>query len=65
MADAVETREITENDNALANERAGVAIQPGDTCPLCQQGRMQLIKTYERHWAAWELSVAVPDLDTS
>jgi hypothetical protein len=43
----------------------GVRIEPGDACPACHQGRMQLIKTYYRHRAAWDLSVAVPELDTS
>jgi len=26
---------------------------------------MQLVKTYDRHRVAWDLSVAVPELDTS
>ena len=65
MADAVVTSDIAENDTTLAPERAGVAIQPGDTCPVCHQGRMQLIKAYYRHRAAWDPSVAVPSLDTS
>jgi hypothetical protein len=57
--------EMADNDNTLATERAGVTIQPGDTCPVCHQGRMQLIKAYYRHRAAWDPSVAVPHLDTS
>ena len=53
MADAVGMSDIAENDTTLAPERADVAIQPGDTCPVCHQGRMQLIKAYYRHRAAW------------
>jgi len=52
-------------DNASADERAGVSIQPGDTCPVCHQGHMQLVKTSYRHRAAWDMSIAVPALDTS
>jgi hypothetical protein len=40
-------------------------IEPGDACPVCHQGRMQLVETYHRHQAAGDLSVAVPVLDTS
>jgi hypothetical protein len=39
--------------------------EPGSVCPLCQQGRMQLVETYHRHRAAWDLSVAPPAPDTS
>jgi hypothetical protein len=65
VADVATASEMADNDNTLATERAGVAIQPGDTCPVCHQGRMQLIKAYYRHRAAWDPSVAVPNLDTS
>ena len=63
--DAIGTSEMADNDNALADERAGVSTQPDDACPVCHQGRMQLVKASDRHRAAWDLSVAVPDLDTS
>ena len=65
VADVATASEMADNDNTLATERAGVTIQPGDTCPVCHQGRMQLIKAYYRHRAAWDPSVAVPHLDTS
>ena len=45
--------------------RKGDRIEPGDECPVCHQGRMQLVETYYRHRAAGDLSVAVPVLDTS
>ena len=38
---------------------------PGVRCPVCQHGRMQLVKTLYRQQAAWDLSVPVPGLDTS
>ena len=40
-------------------------IEPGDVCPVCHQGHMQLVKAYYRHRAAWDLSIAVPELDSS
>jgi Putative transposase len=40
-------------------------IEPGDACPVCHQGRMQLVETYYRHRSAEELSVAPPGCDTS
>jgi hypothetical protein len=52
-------------DNASADERTSVSTQPGDACPVCYQGHMQLVKTYYRHRAAWNLSIAVSALDTS
>jgi hypothetical protein len=39
--------------------------EPGAACPVCQQGRMQLIKTMYRQPAVWDLSVPAPGLDTS
>jgi hypothetical protein len=62
---AIGMREMADTDNVLAEEQAGVSTQPGDACPVCQQGRMQLVKTSYHHRAAWDLSVAVPALDTS
>jgi hypothetical protein len=60
MSNAMTTDEDTTEPN-----RTGTRIQPGDTCPVCQQGRMALVKTYYRHRAAEDLSVAPPGLDTS
>ena len=37
----------------------------GAACPVCQQGRRQLIKTLYRQPAVWDLSVPAPGLDTS
>jgi hypothetical protein len=53
------SEDVTEPDRKVAR------IEPGDTCPVCHQGRMQLVETYHRHRAAGDLSVAVPVLDTS
>ena len=64
-ADTTQASEMTEPDHIRADEPAGVRVQPGDVCPVCRQGRMQLVKTYGRHRAAWDLSIAVPNLDTS
>ena len=41
------------------------ASEPGAQCPVCQHGRMQLVKTLYRQQAAWDLSVPAPGLDTS
>jgi hypothetical protein len=38
---------------------------PGAPCPVCQQGRMQLVQTLYRQPGAWDLSVPMPGLDTS
>jgi len=39
--------------------------EPGAQCPVCQHGRMQLVKTLYRQPGAWDLSVPMPGLDTS
>jgi hypothetical protein len=44
---------------------AGTAGEPGTVCPVCQHGRMQLIKTVYRQPGVWDLSVPAPGLDTS
>ena len=41
------------------------AREPGAQCPVCQHGRMPLVKTLYRQPAAWDLSVPAPGLDTS
>ena len=46
-------------------DRESVWIEPGDVCPVCHQGHMQLVKAYYRHRAAWDLSIAVPEFDSS
>ncbi len=51
--------DVTEPDRKVAR------IDPGDACPVCHQGRMQLVETSHRHRAAEDLSVAVPEFDTS
>ena len=42
-----------------------LAGEPGAACPVCQHGRMQLVKTVYRQPAVWDLSVPTPRLDTS
>lgn len=39
--------------------------EPGTPCPVCQHGRMQLVKTLYRQPAAWDLSGPAPGQDTS
>jgi hypothetical protein len=46
-------------------DRKDLRLEPGDACPVCHQGRMQLVETYHRHRGAQDLSVAVPVWDTS
>jgi hypothetical protein len=41
------------------------AGEPGAVCPVCQHGRMQLVKTFYQQPGAWDLSVPAPRLDTS
>jgi Putative transposase/Transposase zinc-binding domain len=64
-AGTTQASEMSEPDPIQADEPAGVRVQPGDVCPVCGQGRMHLVKAYYRHWAAWDLSTAIPDMDTS
>ena len=63
VAEAIWVNEMA--DNVSVDERTSVSTQPGEACPVCHQGHMQLVKTSYRHRAAWDLSVAVPALDTS
>lgn len=62
---ATQASEVSEPDNIQAHEPSDVRVQPGDVCPVCGQGRMQLVKTYYRHRAAWDLTITIPDMDTS
>jgi hypothetical protein len=64
-ADATQAGEMAGPDPIRSDEPEGVRVQPGDVCPVCRQGRMQLVQTYHRHRAVWDLSLAVPDVDTS
>ncbi|MEE8289943.1 MAG: IS91 family transposase [Candidatus Tectomicrobia bacterium] len=63
--DALVTNAMAVGAGTPEPERKVVRIEPGDACPVCHQGRMQLVETYHRHRAAGDLSVAVPVLDTS
>ena len=64
-ASATQASEMSEPNPIQADELAGVRVHSGDLCPVCGQGRMQLVKAYYRHRAAWDLSTAIPDMDTS
>jgi len=64
-AHVVVTNAVTTDEDTAEPNRTGTRIQPGDTCPVCQQGRMALVETYYRHRAAEDLSVAPPGDDTS
>ena len=46
-------------------DRKAAQLEPGNLCPVCHQGRMQLVETYFRHRSAEDLSVAPPEWDTS
>ena len=62
---AIRASERADLETAANEEPTGVSTQPGDPCPVCRKGRMQLVESYTRHPAAWDLSVAPPQLDTS
>ena len=64
-ADTLLTNAMVVGAGPPARGSEGARVGPGDACPMCPQGRMQLVKTYHRHRAAWDLSIAVPELDTS
>jgi hypothetical protein len=64
-ADALVTHATVPSENALEPDNQSVRLQPGDTCPVCQKGRLELIDTYYRHRAADDLSVEPPGCDTS
>jgi Putative transposase/Transposase zinc-binding domain len=40
-------------------------VEPGAVCPVCQHGRLQLVKTLYRQPAVWDLSMPASGLDTS
>ncbi len=64
-ADALVTNVMSVDAGTPEPDRKVVRIEPGDACPVCHQGRMQLVETYYRHRAAGDRSVAVPVVDTS
>jgi hypothetical protein len=57
---AMATDEVTPESN-----HKNARLQPGDTCPVCQKGCMELIDAYYRHRSADDLSVEPPGCDTS
>jgi hypothetical protein len=64
-AEDLVTTAMATSEDVPEPDRKVARIEPGDACPVCHQGRMQLVETYHRHRAAGDLSVAVPILDTS
>jgi hypothetical protein len=63
-ADALVTNAMT-TGAGTPEKGASSRAEPGDPCPVCHQGRMQLVQTYHRHPAAGDLSVPVPAWDSS
>jgi hypothetical protein len=59
------TNALTAGGGTPGPEGAGRQAEPGAPCPVCHQGRMQVVQTSHRHPAAWDLSVAVPAWDSS
>jgi Putative transposase len=57
--------EMSANKDAATRSTSQTAIKPSARCPVCQQGRMELIDTLHRRRVAWDLAVPVPALDTS
>jgi putative transposase/transposase-like zinc-binding protein len=56
---------LVQQEAAAYKPPEGTAGEPGAVCPVCQQGRMQLVQTVYRQTAAWDLSVPAPVCDTS
>ena len=52
--------EVVTPDAAEASPADPIAV-----CPVCQQGRMQLVDTLLTHRVAWDLSHPMPAFDTS
>jgi hypothetical protein len=63
--DALVTHVMATDEATSEPDCKSARIEPGDTCPVCQQGRMQLVETYYRHRAADDVSVEPPGCDTS
>ena len=57
--------EMALNENGPDQEEARAWGEPRALGPVCHQGRMQLVQTYDRYQAAWDLSLAVPAWDPS
>jgi hypothetical protein len=64
-ADALVTTAMAAGEGTPEPDRENAWVEPGAPCPVCHQGRMELIETYHRHQAAWDLSIAAPAWDTS
>ena len=64
-ANALVTTAMAVGEGTAELDRKVARIEPGDPCPVCHQGRMELVETYDRHRAAADLSVAAPVFDTS
>jgi hypothetical protein len=64
-ADALVTNAVALCVGTPGPDRKVARIEPGDACPVCHRGRMQLVETYYRHRSAEDLSVAPPGCDTS
>jgi hypothetical protein len=56
---------IAAGKNVPTPETEDTRLEPGDLCPVCHQGYMKLVETYNRHEAAWNLLIPPPELDTS
>ncbi|MDH3599438.1 MAG: hypothetical protein OEU26_07325 [Candidatus Tectomicrobia bacterium] len=63
--EALVTHALATDEATPAPDGKGARIEPGDTCLVCHQGRMQLVETYYRHRSAEDLSVVPPGYDTS
>ncbi len=59
------TNAVTADEGTPEPHSTGIRVEPGDLCPVCQQGRMKLVEAYYRHRAAEDLSLAAPNFDTS
>jgi hypothetical protein len=64
-ADALVTHAMVTDEDRPKPDSQGTRTKPDAACPMCHQGRMQLVETYYRHRSAEELSVAPPGCDTS
>jgi hypothetical protein len=63
--EALVTHVRARDEDTPEPDRKAARIEPGDACPVCHQGRMQLVETYYRHQSAEDLSGAPPGCDTS
>jgi len=63
--EALVTHVMAMDEDTSEPDSKAARIEPGDACPVCHQGRMQLVETYYRHRSAEDLSVAPPGYDSS